>query len=279
MMHYEEVVVTLVDNNKKPFRELNSQRQDRGRKCDVFAPAAAEYKFLVKNNTDKRIKVDIDIDGTNVSGNGLILNAHQSDYIERFVDSDKKFMTSLLTGEGVADPSCPENGIIKVRVHKEKEIPYSIVKIVEEHHHHHDWDMWNRPWRSVPYWYSSTQPLTYTAKNTNDDIYSSVLRGCASKGILPDANIQAVNCGYNAPAGNVDGATLNAFSASIVPPEQKLATVEGSKSDQIFTTTTWNGDDLMFGEIVFSFYLKLAPTLVDPEYAKYLELKNKFEGK
>jgi hypothetical protein len=256
MMHYEDVVVTLVDNTKKPFRELNSQRQDKGRKCEVYAPVDTEYKFLIKNNTDRRIKVDIDIDGTNVSGNGLILNAHETDYIERFVNVDRKFKTSRVTGENVADPTSPENGIIKVRVHKESNqyhvIPSPIV--IEKHvvHHYPQWE----PYRRTFWDYSNTpmcggisQPAVYTASNAT-----------LTSGYTTDMHV---------------GATA-AYTAQAAPPAESLATVEGAKSYQSFTTTTWNGDDTTFGEVVFTFYLKLDAQAVDPEYLKYLELKKKF---
>jgi hypothetical protein len=260
MMHYEDVVVTLVDNAKKPFRELNSQRQDKGRKCEVYAPVDTEYKFLIKNNTDRRIKVDIDIDGTSVSGNGLILNAHETDYIERFVNVDRKFKTSKVTGENVADPTSPENGIIKVRVHKESN-QYHVIQspiVIEKHvvHHYPQYPQWE-PYRRTFWDYSNVpmcggsvqQPVTYTANN------ASVA--------TTDMHI---------------GATLNAYTAHAAPPAESLATVEGAKSLQSFTTTTWNGEDAAFGEVVFTFYLKLDAQAVDPEYVKYLELKKKYEG-
>lgn len=256
MMHFEEVVVTLVGSDNKPLREYNSQRAGRGRKCEVHAPVDTEYKFLVKNNTDRRVKVSIDIDGTNVSGNGLILNAHASDYIERFVDSDKKFKTSRTNGEGVADPTSPENGIVKVRVHKEKvadPIP-SITKIVEEHHHH--WDYW-QPWwnRQGPYYYTANQ--TYGVKN------------CVG-GVSYDTCSASVG----------DQPTVRAMNAVSQPvPQESLATVEGSQSNQIFGSTSWIGDDATFAEVVFTFFLKLAAQVVDPEYAEFLRLKQKFDNK
>lgn len=260
MMHFEEVVVTLVDTQNKPFRELNSQRADRGRKCEVYAQADTEYKFLVKNNTDKRIKVDIDIDGSSVSGNGLILGPHSSEYIERFVDIDRKFKTSLVTGEGVADPTSPENGIIKVRVHKEKFTEISLPVTIINHHHHHDlW--WNNDQRNNLYY--GTKHYT-----SPDVVYGGVLRGVSSRGVS-DSVIGTTS--------DTKGLNTVSYSASLnVPKVENLATVEGGMSDQKFTSTIWNGDDTSFGEIVFTFFLKLASQAVDQEYLKYLELKKKF---
>lgn len=268
MMHFEEVVVTLVDTKNKPFRELNSQRADRGRKCEVYAPVNTEYKFLVKNNSDKRIKIDIDIDGSSVTGNGLVLNAYGYTYIERFAEVDRRFKTSLKSGEGVADPTSPENGIIKVRVHKEKAQEIKLAPIVIEQHHHHHHDVW---------WGHNSYPLTYTSRN--EPTYGGVLRGMDSScsiGATKGLN-SSVPCSYSAqvPAPEVK-TSGGIFMGNVAPVTESLATVEGDTSGQTFVPTTWNGEDMAFGEIVFTFFLKLAANVVDPDYVKYLELKQKF---
>ena len=254
-MHINDVVICLTDNKNKPLREFGAQRVDKGRKCEVYAPVDTEYKFLIKNNTDRRIKVNIDIDGSTVSGRGLILDAKSSDYIERFVDVDKKFKTSLVTGDGVADPTSPENGIIKVRVTKEI---LSLPKptIVEEHHHHHWHDGWTR-YPTYPY----PIPTVWCSSNPN---IGGVLRGCSS-----DQATYSATCANLSPEVNA-----KEYDTSIT-----LATVEGAKSNQTFGSTVWIGDDMEFGEAVFTFYLKLANQVVDKEYEQYLKLKEKFENK
>lgn len=274
MMHFEQVVVTLVDNNKKPFRELNASVSGRGRKCEVYAPVDTEYKFLIKNNTDKRIKVDIDIDGSSVTAGGLILEAHEVDYIERFVNIDRKFKTSLKTGEGVADPTSPENGIIKVRVKQEKKIEIPKPIIIEQHHHHHHHDVWGNG-----YW---NRTLHYTAQNPT---YGGVLRG------MNEVGGSSMPVSYSANIGATTDAHVTLNATKHLAPEisvrerdnslisESLATVEGGISNQRFSTTYWNGDDQTFGEVVFTFFLKLATQAVDPEYIEFLRLKSKFEAK
>jgi hypothetical protein len=140
MMFYEEIVAVLCDTNKKPLRELDSQKQENGRKTKVFLPFDSEYKILIKNNSDRRIKLNIEIDGTSVSGNGLILSAHQTDYIERFVDIARKFKFVKSSNENVADPTNLENGVIKIRIHKEKPINLTPITI---HHYGYGYDVWN----------------------------------------------------------------------------------------------------------------------------------------
>jgi hypothetical protein len=272
MMHFEEVVVTLVDTQNKPFRELNSQRADRGRKCEVYAPVNTEYKFLVKNNSDKRIKIDIDIDGSSVSGNGLILNAYGYTYIERFAEVDRRFKTSLKSGEGVADPTSPENGIIKVRVHKEKAQEIKLAPIVIEQHHHHHHDVWQH--NSYPLHYTSQYPPTYGGVCRGMDASCSL---GSTKGFNGTPTVATYSASV-APEVKTSGGILNNIKSlrASLPVAESLATVEGDASGQQFVPTTWNGEDQAFGEIVFTFFLKLASNMIDPEYVKYLELKQKF---
>jgi hypothetical protein len=235
MMHYNQVVVTLVDNNKKPLREYNVSTSLNGRQCDVFANADTEYKFLIKNNLDKRIIVSIDIDGSCVTGNGLILGAFESDYIERFLEVNKKFKTSLTSGKDVADPSNKENGNIKVTIHKEA---------------------------------ASTHG--YTMSDVSSQLWNQPLRGRVNLDYNYDNNVKIMS----ATCVNYSCDTIG-MSKSLNHNE-KLATVEGGISNQNFSRTEWNGNDLYFGELSFGFTLKLSE-YIDPDWNEYLRLKNKFK--
>jgi hypothetical protein len=243
MMHYEKTVVTLVDSNKKPLREYNSEKTYDGRKCTVFLPFETEYMFLVKNNSDRRIKLDIDIDGTNVMGNGLIITSHNTAYIERFVDVAKRFKFVPINHEGVADPSSPENGIITVRVSEEIKPPQAVVIAP---------DPWTTPTSPYPYTYRRNTGWfgPYAQNVATPRRGFSPLRSCSS-----------------APKSVTYSSTISEGSAG--------ATVEGSVSDQSFQTTNWLGSEATV--TTFKFYLK-APNQKDhEEYLKYLELKAKFE--
>lgn len=120
MMHYIDTIITIVDSNKKTIRELESEKQTKGRKCKVFLPFDTEYQFYIKNNNDRRIKLDIEIDGSLISDNGFIINSYQTCYLERFLNSNEKFKFVKASHEAVSDPTNRENGIIKIRVYKEK---------------------------------------------------------------------------------------------------------------------------------------------------------------
>lgn len=122
-MHSNNVVVVLVDDKKKPLREYESEKTKVGRSCDVYLPFNSEYKFLIKNNNNCRVRVEIEIDGSLVSGGGLVIDQNSQDYIERFVDTDRKFKFVKATDEAVADPSNPENGGIRVKVYREYQVP------------------------------------------------------------------------------------------------------------------------------------------------------------
>jgi len=239
-MHYNAVVVSLTDENKKAFREVDAKKTIEGRRCQVFMPFDTEYKLLVKNiNNKKRIRLEIDIDGTNVSGYGLVIDKNESSYIERFVDIDKKFKFVKAQGSGanedVADPTNPENGIIKVRVYTEKQIsPY-----INEYN------------RGVPLYTISDYPSVSFERNTINYSGNSVYLNTSMKSCSVDKHINNDQIG---------------------------ATIEGIKSYQKFGTTLWKGDDGV--PIVFSFNLIGTPSKNkledDPEYQEYIRLKSKF---
>jgi hypothetical protein len=56
------------------------------------------------------------------------------------------------------------------------------------------------------------------------------------------------------------------------------ATIEGSKSNQKFTTVDWLGDDALLESLVFKFQLLGITSQDTEEYQEYLRLKNKFES-
>jgi len=168
MMHYIDTIVTIVDNNRKPVRELESEKQEKGRKCKVFLPFDTEYQFFIKNNSDRRIKLEIEIDGSIISGDGLIVSEYANTYLERFLNSNEKFKFVKASHEAVADPTNRENGIIKVRVYKENK-PITI---------------------SHPVWTSGY--IRSPAVFNNDTVIGGVLNDCCYTSRNLDSN--ALNC-------------------------------------------------------------------------------------
>lgn len=240
-MHYEDSVITIVDSNKKPIRELESEKIDKGRKCKLFLPFDTEYQFYIKNNSDKRIKLDIEIDGSVVTNDGFIVYAYQNCYLERFLNVDKKFKFVKANNENVSDPSNVENGIIKVRVYKEKSLPIP-EKLTEIHHHHHYDNIWNRVY-GLPRndtWYI-TNPTTQLNYSTN--IGGVLTSSNSPQSVLYSANLSDVG-----------------------------ATIEGSKSNQTFNETIWNGDNGV--ETYFTFILKgITSSDKEQKIKEFLKLK------
>lgn len=246
-MHYENIVVSILENNGKAFREFDSERLPNGRKSKIYVPFDSEYKILFKNNLDKRIKLSIDIDGTNVSGNGLILDKNSSDTIERFLDVPKKFKFVRNTHEGVADPTSKDNGNVKIKIEQEVQ-PVLIKYIVPPNNPY-------QPWSSNPqdFWFSSHS--SGTRKGLSPEV-SSREADYSTQGFTSDW----MNIECSAQCSDIAGAT-----------------VEGNHSNQTFGTTVWNGSE----STVYEFLFKLVgqnqmSEQEQREYKKYLELKKKF---
>lgn len=243
-MHLDKTVVTIVDANRKPLRELASTRtQPGGRMCDINLPFDSEYQFLVKNGNTVRVKVEIDIDGTCVTGGGLILDGSESCYIERFVDSARKFKFVRATHEAVADPTAPDNGSIRVKVTREYQHPEPARLIPHR----------PLPWNdSNPFYYGG--PHRYSYRDTQ-------ITCCSGD---PSRVLRSMSLSNTA----IPCATSH-FT------EERGATVEGGKSDQVFGTTTWAGDaPLSTIEFIFNLHCRTAQE--EAEYQEFLRLKAKF---
>lgn len=252
MMHYEQYVVAITDNKGKSYREFESERLNHGRKSKIYLPFNSEYKILIKNNSDRRIKMDIDIDGTSVSGmGGLIMNAHSTETLERFVDVAKKFLFVRKNDERVSDPSSGDNGILKIRIEKEVSSFFPTWTTTT-------WPNVNQP----PMWHSdNTRYLVSPANYTTYSAQSTI-------GMVNDSNT-AYSCNCSMSMGSTKKLSMLT--------EESGATVEGGNSNQQFTTTTWAGTDGVAYEFVFKLLGQNGMSDEDrAEYQKYLELKKKF---
>jgi hypothetical protein len=293
MMHNDSVVVTIVNDDKKPLREHDfSKVNDRQKKCKVVLPFDSSYKILVKNQNDRRIKLEIEIDGTIVSGNGIVIDKNCTDYIERFINIDRKFKFVKPNSDGVSDPTNVENGLVKVRVVKEMDAPSPLI-IKEHHYHHYDyWYPYGRRYLVDPWtvYGSSGEGLVGgcypdNLNWTNGAIAKGTsLGGGATFGASMEKLNNMVSFESASLDANVVGSIQNA-DGSIksdygVPTAGAIgevgATVEGAKSDQTFGSTNWIGD---LGEAsIFTFQLLGMNPVDNKEYEEYLKLKQKFEG-
>lgn len=258
-MHSNNTVVTICDSNKKSLRELNSEKTTNGRKCKIFLPFESEYQFLIKNLNDTRILVNIDIDGTNITNDGLIVDKNSSSYLERFLNDAKKFKFVPKTNENVSDPTNPENGFIKVVIYKEKTEPkIDFSKLIEELNKKEkifkdppDWYKPYKPWPLYPnqpydsdHWTFDNTRITCSATNYSEPPYSGKIK---SPGVLTR---EFDNSGYS-----------------------NGATIEGSHSNQTFVNSLWNGNDKS-SKMEFIFILNGLDSKEHNEKLKqYLKLK------
>jgi len=283
MMYYDQYVVAITDQNGKSFREFESERLSRGRKSKVYIPFDSEYKILIKNNSDRRLKMKIDLDGTSISGlGGLIFDAYKTEFLERFVDVARKFKFVRKNDERVSDPSNVENGLLRISIEKEVQ-PYTI-----------------STWPPNGTWvYHKSNPIVPPDNDWNQPMYSSGsttdwmhqegdIIG-ASTNDAPSPSVTAYNCKVDNHFNFSEPETIKRClrSASVSPkrPIKSLlnkesgATVEGASSSQVFTQTTWNGTDGLAYEFIFKLLGQGGVSDAERvEYQQYLDLKKKFEG-
>lgn len=278
MMHYDQYVVAITDQSGKSFREFDPERLSQGRKSKVYIPFDSEYKILIKNNSDRRLKMKIDLDGTSISGlGGLILDAYKTEFLERFVDVARKFKFVRKNDERVSDPSNVENGILKISIEKEIQ-PYTI-----------------STWPPNGTWVYHSNPIVPPDNywNQNQPMYgvNSMPCGYTTTSLGSDTNIKSLNAVSQPSAYSckVDNSMSPASCMRSLAPKRTLAktllneesgaTVEGAASSQVFTQTTWNGTDGLAYEFIFKLLGQGGVSDAERiEYQKYLDLKKKFEG-
>ena len=205
MMHSKETktVVVICDENKKPLREFQTETYFGGRTTKVYIPFDSEYQFLIKNGSNRRLRISIDIDGSSI-GSDIILNGFDSDYLERFISHASKFKFVPLSDNSVADPTSKENGIITVKAVLEKE--------------------------EIPCmdFYCST-----------DTTYSdSAVFGSAGAWGNHNMLDHGVSSNVASKTRGIGGQSV--ISKSF---KSNGATTDGAKSNQSFTSTQWKGDD------------------------------------
>lgn len=209
--------VTFISTNHQPVREYDVKSGSKERSSSIYLPPGTEYEFGFKNNSNSRRRVDISIDGTKTI-DSLIIGSFTSINLERFFDTNKKFMTALKSDGRVADPSNPDIGKIKIEVYREYEPP-------------------------------KPKPRTMLrggvrGSKGSEPVIRSCLRGCEpTGGAIPDSACYSASFDAGPTLGMNQITTTD---ASWQP--SSLATVEGNKSDQQLVHTHWNGD--VHGELL-----------------------------
>jgi hypothetical protein len=204
MMHSNNFVLAVKDSNSKILREIAGK---------VYLPFNSEYSIYLKNNNNVRSCCSVSIDGTDVLGTELILNAFDSIDLERFlVNGDirqgNRFRFVSLSDNRVQDPSNPENGLIEVKFWKEIQTVYFRSPIIV--------NQWPQP------------------------IYPSTIYYCNNGiGASTGTSVKSTdNLTFTSNYGNQVLCSAQNYSVG-----QPGATVEGSLSHQSFTSVSFSGKD------------------------------------
>ena len=248
---YNEKLAVAIKSAGKVLREFN--------KDSVYVPFGAEYSIFIKNLNSVRALVKVSIDGQNVdqSGEGFVINANSSLDLERFLkngnlNQGNRFKFIERTGKIEQHRGIEvEDGLIRVEFQFEKPLPkveFQDVHHYERHIYHRDWDhYWHRPyWPYRPYWYGD---VTYTSGGAA----GGNLIGSTGAGVGSVSGQASGGASYNASADSVNldasdvGDTIASLTTTSHPGVPVSAnyrnvineagiTVPGSKSDQQFVT-------------------------------------------
>lgn len=273
MMYHNSIAIAITNEDKKPYREYEFKKlHDKCKTSEVILPFDSHYQLLIKNDNSTRIKLDIDIDGTIITGSGLIIPASSQHYIERFVESAKKLYFTKKTNEKVADPTNKENGFLTIKVGKEKYQPYAIHNI--------------QPWVPYPPHVVWNYPYMqgWDTQNYNHRVYRSLRDEFTNNSAL---NLDSTPVSY-CSSSEISSSTTSAHGSLSLNGVQTLqgldtgATVEGDASNQSFTTTQWVGEEVG-SDFIFQFKMlgqevKLSAA-EEKDLMEYKRLKAKFEGK
>lgn len=211
MMHSKKInaVVVICDSKSgNPFRDYIEKTEFSKREANVYLPFDTEYSILIKNNNDRRIALSIEIDGV-VFPNRIVIEAYQSQRIERFIEIASKFKFVSINNEHVSDPTSKKNGVVKLTAVLEKIDAVNKIN-----------------------WYDVSTDDVFKIYQKSD--YTGLKRNI-------ELDSFTTNCVY----------TTDCFNNL----DESGATISGSKSNQVFTETTWSGDDVS-SEYTFIFNLK-----------------------
>lgn len=235
-MVYSNRFVMCVVLDGKPVSELANGT--------VQLPFGSEYSLRFHNKNDRRAVVKFFIDGENVSGNGYVINAHDSIEIHRHAAFDSSFkFVSLESGDAIAQGKSGPNhdkvkGTIEARFYLEKERKF--VKIEYPNYPKYtksfmDDEIDKSPqitWKHNP---TTTNPQWINEQKTTGGM-SGILRSqsmCSLQGMNQEASY-SVDCSQPLVGNMSDIGAVNNLSADRVL--QDGCTVEGGRTGQEFGT-------------------------------------------
>jgi len=251
-MHNNNTVVSLYALNgsrKTPLREYDHKRGVLEPSVRVPLKFGSEYGIGFKFQDLGRRRLELWIDGAMVTDN-LILDGGES-FLERFMDSDKRFRFVAASDAAVADPTSPSNGGIVVKLWREQPT-YPTFKDVPQ----------DKQWPTPPTtpWQPWTPPVVWCQSQTPEDPLRSFDVMCGDGQYSSDSSINIkglrgsgdLSLCYDS-SSLADGFSSVSMTNQSISDNLKGATVEGSTSKQTFNDTVWLGD---FGSpLIFKFQL------------------------
>ena len=230
---YNEKLAVAIKSAGKVLREF---------KDTVYVPFGAEYSIFIKNLNSVRTIVKVSIDGQYIdeTGEGFVIDANSSLDLERFLkngnlDQGNRFKFIERTGKIEQHRGIEvEDGLVRVEYQFEKRPPK--VEVEEVHHYkHHYWhDYW---WDHRPY----RPHIRYLMDQNSTGNGENVLRGVTGTcgGNIPQntvsasyvANSQAPVQSYTSTTNDFTYDSNIAMDALI---NEAGITVAGSKSEQQF---------------------------------------------
>ena len=208
---YSNKLVCSVKANGKFLRE-----DVRENESTVYLPFKTEYSLFLKNLSERRALVHVDIDGKNMSEGGLIVAAGQSIDLERPAGfgAGRKFKFIEKTTE-ISDfrGDHPEDGLVVIKWQFER--PYYNIIV--------------NPWPSPPVWIGgrgTAEPNWIYNSHTITNANIGSASNSSSTSTLKNDAVYTSCCTSQEPV----------CASACAAPQPQGITVEGSKSNQNFTS-------------------------------------------
>ena len=194
----------------------------------VYLPFGSEYQIRLKNLNSQRAKVKVQIDGETVTGNDLVMNPYKTFDLERFIRNGN--LTEGNRFKFIERTS-------KIEQHRGIEVEDGIISI------HFEFEMATleihknpTPWESQPIYGPSGGRYTSRRVNLGNTQYETPTGWYDNT----SASINALSGTYGVTNTSGEIHDGQAVCDSIQVNDTGI-TVEGSKSNQTFGTTSWAG--------------------------------------
>ena len=126
-MVYKKQFVAAIKVAGKTLHEDGSQ---------VKLPFKSEYSIYLKNQRNVNVMINIEIDGQHITPNGLVLAANSTSNLERFIESNRKFLFIERTSDIEAHRGA-FSGDSKVVIKYSFEKPRADTFKLDQHIHHY----------------------------------------------------------------------------------------------------------------------------------------------